>query len=385
MNLSVISTRNLLRRKGKATFILAGLVIGVATTVGILTYVNAVSSDILHKLEQYGANILITPQTESLALGYGGLALGGVSFELEEIRQSDLARLEHIPYAGNIAAVGPVVLGVASVEDTRILMAGIDFSVSHILKPWWQVQGNMPAVGEVLLGADAARVLNLNTGDMLPVKGVLMPVSGVIANTGSQDDALAFVHLEDAQALFNKQGLVSMVEIAALCKDCPIVEMVGYIKEALPDANVMAIAQVVKTRMEMLGHFKRFAYWISAVILFIGGLVVLVTMMGSVRERTSEIGIFRAVGFRRRHIMKIVFLESGMLSLLAGLAGYGLGLAFAFAALVAEADGQSVQIPFSGEMAAGAVFLAIALGLAASIYPAFLAARMDPNDALRAL
>jgi putative ABC transport system permease protein len=385
MTLSLISARNLLRRKGKAAFILAGLIIGVATAVGILTYVNAVASDIIHKLEQYGANILITPQTESLSLGYGGLALGGVSFELEEIRQSDLARLEHIPYAGNIAAVGPVVLGVAAVSDQRILMAGIDFGVSHILKPWWKVQGNMPAKNEVLLGADAARVLNLKAGDKLPVQGALMPVSGVLAHTGSQDDSLAFVHLEDAQALFNKQGLVSMVEIAALCKDCPIAEMVDYIAEALPDANVTAIAQVVKTRMEMLGHFKRFAYWISAVVLFIGGLVVLVTMMGSVKERTSEIGIFRAVGFRQRHIMKIIFLESGMLAFLAGLAGYGLGLAFAFAALVAEADGNPVRIPFSWETAAGAVFLAMALGLAASVYPAFLAAKMDPNDALRAL
>ena len=77
MNLNAISIKNLLRRKGKAAFVLAGLVIGVSTVVGILSYVEAMTNDINHKLEKYGANILIVPKTENLALSYGGLSLGG--------------------------------------------------------------------------------------------------------------------------------------------------------------------------------------------------------------------------------------------------------------------------------------------------------------------
>ncbi len=204
MTLQWISIRNLMRRKGKAAFILSGLVIGVATGVGILTYVNAVHHDILHKLEQYGANILIVPRTENLALSYGGLALGGVSFELEEIRESELAALASIPNARNIAALGPMVLGVAAVDGRRILMAGVDFSAAGILKPWWSVRGRIPAKGEVLLGYEAARVLNLDIGDPLPVGGRSMMVAGIIEPTGSQDDQLAFTHLADAQEAFNK-------------------------------------------------------------------------------------------------------------------------------------------------------------------------------------
>jgi putative ABC transport system permease protein len=385
MTLQWISIRNLMRRKGKAAFILSGLVIGVATGVGILTYVNAVHHDILHKLEQYGANILIVPRTENLALSYGGLALGGVSFELEEIRESELAALASIPNARNIAALGPMVLGVAAVDGRRILMAGVDFSAAGILKPWWSVRGRIPAKGEVLLGYEAARVLNLDIGDPLPVGGRSMMVAGIIEPTGSQDDQLAFTHLADAQEAFNKPGRISMAEVAALCKDCPIEDMVRQISEALPRAKVMAIQQVVRSRMEMLEQFKKFAYGISAVVLLIGSLVVLVTMMGSVRERTDEIGIFRAIGFRRSHIMRIVFLEAGILSLLAGVLGYGLGLAAVQLALRASGEGHPVHVPFSPEMALGALALALSLGLLASAYPAALAARMDPNDALRSL
>jgi putative ABC transport system permease protein len=385
MTLKLIALRNLARRKGKAAFILAGLVIGVATVVGIISFVEATTHDIAHKLEQYGANILIVPRTENLSLSYGGLSLGGVSFELEEIRESELARLSTIKNHRNIAAVGPMVLGVASVEGRRILMAGVDFKAAGILKPWWHVKGAYPAEDGVLLGAEAARILNLDTGGRLSVNGLDLTVAGTLEPTGSQDDHLAFAVLATAQRAFQKESRISMAEVAALCKDCPIEDMVRQIAEVLPGAKVMAIQQVVKSRMEMLAQFTHFSYGISGVILFIGGLVVLVTMMGSVRERTDEIGIFRAIGFRRSHIMRIVFLEAGIISGLAGIIGYGLGMACAQAGLALFAESHAGHVPFNPGLALGALVLALALGLAASAYPAAMAARLDPNEALRAL
>jgi putative ABC transport system permease protein len=360
-------------------------VIGVATVTGIISYIEATTHDIAHKLEQYGANILIVPRTENLSLSYGGLSLGGVSFDLEEIRESELARLATIKNNRNIAAVGPMVLGVASVEGRRILMAGVDFKAAGILKPWWRVQGAYPDANGILLGSEAAGLLNLKTGDRLPVNGLDLTVSGILEPTGSQDDQLAFAALTTAQQVFQKTSRISMAEVAALCKDCPIDDMVRQIAEVLPGAKVMAIQQVVKSRMEMLAQFSHFSYGISAVILFIGGLVVLVTMMGSVRERTDEIGIFRAIGFRRSHIMRIVFLEAGIISGLAGIIGYGLGLGCAQAALSFLSESHGGHVPFNPELAIGSLVLSLALGLAASAYPAAMAARLDPNEALRTL
>jgi putative ABC transport system permease protein len=385
MTLNLISLRNLMRRKGKAAFILAGLVIGVATVAGIISYVEATTHDIAHKLEQYGANILIVPRTENLSLSYGGLSMGGVSFDLEEIRESELAKLATIKNNRNIAAIGPMLLAVASVADRRILIAGVDFKAAGILKPWWRVRGDTPDATGILLGSEAATALKLQVGDHLTIKGIELTVSGILDPTGSQDDHLAFATLATAQQAFQKAGRISMAEVAALCKDCPIEDMVGQIAEALPGAKVMAIQQVVKSRMEMLVQFSQFSYGISAVILFIGGLVVLVTMMGSVRERTDEIGIFRAIGFRRSHIMRIVFLEAGILSGLAGIIGYALGVGGAQAALSLLSDGNSAHVAFNPEMAIISLLIALALGLGASAYPAVMAARMDPNEALRAL
>jgi putative ABC transport system permease protein len=385
MRLTDIALLNLRRRKGKAIFLVAGLLIAVSTVVTMRTLVEAMTQDINHKLEKFGANILIVPKTETLSLSYGGMSLGGVSFEMEELLEADLAKIADIENAGNVAAVGPLVLGVAEIGDKRVLSAGVDTSVVGILKPWWKVEGELPGPDEVMPGVEAARILGLARGDTLFVAGRELTVSGILASTGSQDDQLLFTDLKTAQTLFGKEGRVSMVEVAALCKDCPIDDMVSQLSGALPSAKVMAIQQVVKGRMAALGQLKKFSLGVSAVMLFVGSLMVLVTMMGSVRERTSEIGVFRALGFRKSHVVQIIFTESACLSLVAGVLGYPLGLLITKLALPAFTEGRAVALPLDPMMAAGAVGLALLLGLVSSAYPALAATRLDPNEALRAL
>jgi putative ABC transport system permease protein len=389
MTLRDIAVNNLRRRKVRAIFVLAGLLIGVTTVVTLLTLVNAMKNDINHKLEMYGANILIVPKTENLSLTYGGLSLGGVSFEMQEIREKELEKIRDIKNAANVAAVGPMVLGPVNVKDQRVLLAGVDFQMFQVLRPWWNVKGKIPEGDEdVILGAEAAQVLGLTLDDRFTINGRELKVSGIIEATGSQDDGLMFAPLSIAQSLLGKEGRISMAEVAALCSGCPIEEMVRQISEILPGANVMGIQQVVKGRIETLNHFQKFSYGVSALVLFLGSLMVLVTMMGSVRERTMEIGIFRAMGFRRSHVMRIIFFEAGIIAGVAGVLGYALGYTatrILIPFFTENHQGHGVSIPFDPIMAGIAFVLAISIGLAASIYPALLASRLDPNEALRAL
>ena len=161
MRLIDISRKILMRRKAKAGFIMAGLVVGVAAMVAVIGFVRTMTAEINHKMERYGANILILPGTEALQLSYGGINLGGVSYDVEPIRQADLQRLANIKNAANIAATGPALLGVVSANGQQVVMAGIDMRSADILKPWWTLTGERPGKNGLIAGADVARVLAL--------------------------------------------------------------------------------------------------------------------------------------------------------------------------------------------------------------------------------
>jgi putative ABC transport system permease protein len=385
MKLTDISLKNLLRRKAKAGFIMAGLVVGVAAMVAVIGFVRTMTAEINHKMERYGANILILPKTEALQLSYGGINLGGVAVDVAPIQQTDLQRLESIQNAANIAATGPTLLGVVEADGRRVLLAGIDLKSVNILKPWWQLNGQRPSGNGLLAGAKTARVMNLAVGRDVNLNGTPMPVVGILEATGSQDDHLLFTELATAQTILGKQGQISMAEVAALCNACPIDEMVRQIAGALPEAKVMAIQQVVKGRMDTLHRFSTFSLGMSAVVILVGSLVVLTTMMSSVRERKEEIGIFRAMGFRKSHVMGIIFSEAAMISGPAGLIGYLTGSVATWLAVRFFSSLEHASVAFDPLLCGAAILLAMAVGLLASIYPAIMAARLDPNTALRSL
>lgn len=386
MKLHTISINNLKRRKAKMAFLTIGLMVGIATIVTLVTLTRSMSSDIERKMDEFGANILITPQSNGLSMNYGGISLGGVTFDQREIREEDLARIKTIMNSKNISAIAPKVLGGVKVGTHEVLLVGVHFDSELKMKQWWQIFGEAPKTdNELLLGSDAANVLNISSGDTIQIKGETFTVAGVLSQTGSQDDSLVFASLGKAQKILGKEGKITLAEVAALCSGCPIGDMVTQIAEKIPEAKVSAIQQVVEGRLKALDQFKRFSYAMAGVVVFIGSLIVFVTMMGSVNERTTEIGVFRAIGFRKSHIMRIILLEAALVSLLAGVLGYAVGMGGAKLALPFMAESKNAQLAWDATVACGSISLALVLGVIASLYPALHASKMDPTEALRSL
>jgi len=386
MRLKDISINNLRRRKGKVFFLILGLTIGITTVVTLISVTRMMNEDISRKLDEFGANILIIPRSDDLSLSYGGMSIGGVSMDAQTLKDSDVPKIRQIQVRENVSTVSPKLIGVMEIEGKKVPLMGIRFEEELRLKKWWKIHGVEPkSRDEVLLGNEVAVRLFKSTGDHLTINGKPMKIAGVLDETGSQDDFLIFSDLTFVQEAMKKSGALSLIEVSAFCNTCPIEEIVRQISEKLPHAKVTAIKQTLQTKMEALDHFKKFSVGISIIVLLIGSLIVFTNMMASVNERKREIGIFRAIGFRKSHVVRIIFLEALIVGLIAGIVGYalGLGISHIVGPMITGVKGGSLFI--DPLLALGAIFLSSLIGILSSAYPALHASKMDPTTALRAL
>jgi putative ABC transport system permease protein len=195
---------------------------------------------------------------------------------------------------------------------------------------------------------------------------------------------MIFGSLQHVQALTNRPGQINVIEVSALCKGCPVEDIVAQIREQLPHAKVSAIQQAVKTRAEMVNRLAKFSAIVSVIVLVIGGLMIFTTMMGSVIERTREIGVLRAIGFRRKHIMSGLLIEVITISALGGFFGWAAGIAASWAALPYFSE-TGVERQLHPLLLALALFSALLIGSLSSVYPAVRASRLDPSEAVRSI
>jgi putative ABC transport system permease protein len=157
MRLKDISISNLLRRKGKVFFLTLGLTIGITTVVTLLTITRMMNEDISNKLDALGANIIILPQSDDLSLSYGGMSLGGVAFDTQTLKDTDVPKIRQIEVRENVSTISPKIIGVVQIEGKKVPLMGVLFQEETRLKKWWKVRGTVPkSQDEILLGHEVA-------------------------------------------------------------------------------------------------------------------------------------------------------------------------------------------------------------------------------------
>ena len=193
MRLKDISINNLRRRKGKVFFLVLGLTIGITTVVTLISVTRMMNEDISRKLDEFGANILIIPRSDDLSLSYGGMNIGGVSIDAQTLKDSDIPKIRQIEVRENVSTVSPKLIGVVEIEGKKVPLMCIRFEEELRLKKWWKIHGAEPkSPDEVLLGNEVAVRLFKSIGDHLAIHGKPMKITGVLDETGSQDDFLIF-------------------------------------------------------------------------------------------------------------------------------------------------------------------------------------------------
>jgi len=385
VNILTIPLRNLRRKLPRTLLMVAVFSIGVASVTALIDLSKAVGESLEAKLAAYGANILVSPKTETLSVGYGGMALGDVSVDIKYLKEdATLAAIRGIHHKDRLSAVAPKFVVLTRVADVPVGVVGVDFEQERQIKSHWHaVSGSLPSdATSLVVGSEAASRLGLTPGSAVAVEGRQFTVSGVLGATGSEDDRLLFADLHALQAAAGKENRVHFVEVAALCSGCPIEEITAQIAAGLPDTDVKAMQQVVKSRMMTVDFVKHLALAVSGVILLTACVMIGLSVFSSVNERKNEIGLLRAVGFSKAAVFFLMNLEALVLGAASAVVGYCAGFA-ASGRLMTLLDLGDQAAPAFDPVQFGLVFVAVAvLSSLASLPPALAAARIEPSQAL---
>lgn len=383
MKLRHLAFSNLRRRKGKALLIVVGLSVAVGAFVLVLSLIFSLREAMNDKLSKYGSNLTVMPAGSELSLSYGGMSIDGVNTaEVDTLHEQDLEALRRIPLAQHIVAALPVLLQPVDVAGRSFLALGTDIPQSLKVKLWWKIEGSPPAgPDEALLGLNVRNELKAKSGDTLQVNGRSLRVAGTLLETGGEEDNAIIFDRHALEKIIGRAGEINLIEVTA--DNGQIVDQVAReIERALPDASVASVRKSIEFTNRANDALTNFGLAITVLIAAISGAVVAITLLMAIRERQQEIGVFRAVGYKQKHVAQLVFLETLVLSAIAAVSGVAIGLLGSLA-VPRIIPALSVQIVLNPLVVAAGIALSFVIGVAATLYPARLAANLDPAVALK--
>ena len=266
-------------------------------------------------------------------------------------------------------------------------MVGVNAEEERLLKVWWDINGEIPEPGsdETLLGSEVIRALELSLGSSIDLNDRSFTVTGYLSETGSNDDYTVFVPLATAQDMMGLPGKVSVVDIGALCSDCPVEEISQQIMDAIPEVKATPVKQAVETRMMAVEQAANFSLGLASVVLVAGCIGVMNTMVSSVHQRRREIGVFLSLGADSVFVYRIFLFEAVLLGLVGGVlgAGLGVGASILIGPLMLSTATSISNVPtFVVPLSLG---ISVVSCLVASLYPTWRATKIDPVSALKAI
>jgi putative ABC transport system permease protein len=408
-------------RRQKRRKLLAGVAItlGVGVATAMISVATDIGDKISRELRAYGANLVVTPQEDTLDVQIGGVDLKPPS-DGAYLNEADLPKIRGTFWRHNIvgfAPMLPVSVQVANSDNTKSLtLLGTYFSKRltfgkedfvtgvRVTHPWWKVQGAWPddSSSDVLLGESLAAKLGRKTGDEIEISGQPHRIVGILSAGGAEDNQIV-APLTLAQQILGKPGAVRRLYVSALTKPedalarrdpksmnpemfdrwycSPYVASIAYqLQEAIPHSHAEQIRQIAQNEGTVLSRIKGLMLLVTLAALFASALAVSAAMATAIFERRTEVGLMKALGAGNVSVAALFFAEALLLALIGGVLG------FAGGALLARQIGRSIfdsQIAIEPVLFPVILAIAVIVTFAGSAMAIRRAVKFDPVYALR--
>jgi len=234
---------------------------------------------------------------------------------------------------------------------------------------------------QIILGGTMADTLNLGIGDNIELSGSRFKVVGIYESNISWEELGGVITLRDGQT-FTGRPRKSTILAVKVNDPSQAHTVVDKINRQFPEVEAGLSGEFVEQLPDMQSSDAMISA-ISVLAILVGGIGVLNTMLMAVFERTREIGVLRALGWRRRRILSLILREALLLGLMGGITGIGAALLMIFLFQQVPMVGGMLDPVWDWDVFARAIFVALMLGLFGGLYPAYRATQLQPVEALR--
>jgi ABC-type antimicrobial peptide transport system permease subunit len=358
--------RNLWRRPARTLLTAIGLGIGVGFIVTLIGITEG-TRQVFTQLLTAGQADLIAEQAEA----------SDMAFSKIDERVADQIRLHP-----EVRAVSKLAIGSTSEEDIGFFFVfGLDPHEEYIQHYRIREGRYVERSREIMLGRLAADSRKKQVGDTLHVAGSSYRVVGIYENGIAYEDVGGVIELKDAQRLFGRPHQVSIIGIG-LRDPGRAATIAADLERQFPEVIVMQAATMTE-RVQDFASMNAVFNALVALMAVVGGIVMTNVMVMSVFERTQEIGVLRACGWRRRRVLRMVLLESLALGALSGVAGMAIGLGLNWLFSFEPTYGRLLPTAYTAANLIEILALVLVLGAIGGLYPAWRAASLRPVEALR--
>ena len=394
----------IVQNKLRAILTLLGISIGVFSVIGVMTAIRTLETSIESGLNVFGTNTFLINKTPAIQFGPGSRS------KYRNRKNIDYRQYELLKERAKL----PILVSVVDSEQERSIrykdklvnktveISGGDENALRTLNTFVEDGRNLTqddiqfSRNVCLLGGDVIDKLfpfEDPLGKVIQIKGLNYTVVGTIERKGelfggSQDNFILIPITNYLQKFSDNRTSLGITVEAASVEDYDktqdeVVGIMRTIRKVPPekenDFEVTSNTELLETFGAFTGGVKIFAFSVSVIALLVAGIGIMNIMLVSVTERIKEIGIRKAIGATRGHILTQFLTEAVFLSQFGGIVGVILGIAAGN--LVAVVLNVSAVIPF--DWAFYGLLVCSLIGIGFGSYPAWRAANLDPIESLR--
>lgn len=413
-----LSLNNLSHRGLRSWLTILGIVIGVASVVGILSLSAGMQQSVSSRLGSLGADILTVNLGGGRASGMyfgGGMDMGqrteratSSSTESQNLTTKDVAAIKSVQ---GVKFVNGIVSGRATViylaESASVTVEGVDTLAWPQMTTETLDSGRLLSTGDqnaIVIGHGIANTMfkqPLTLNSQLNVGGTTFNIVGILAQSGSQTDRTIYMPAVAARSVVSDVRAdqfssiqVKVADVNALNETMTAIEqrllVTRHVTASTKDFAITSVQAMQATISSVMDTLNLFLGGIAAISLLVGAIGIANTMFMSVMERTRQIGTLKALGTTSFEVMKLFLFESAMIGLIGGLLGLFLG--FIASGMISELGIRMMGLGGAGGMSgtlitpqlmAFAVGFSVVIGAVSGLIPAKQAADLLPIEALR--